>query len=69
MENVSVKHWVASATCLPPAPKFPFNISSIDVEVVDGPVMTKELNKTNQVSIVLAGWNSRIPCGGPLCLT
>ena len=47
IENVSVRHWVASATAIPPGLNSPAKANPTDTELVEGPVMTKVL-KSNE---------------------
>ena len=46
MENVSVWHWVVSATSTPPGLNAPANINPTETELVEGPVMTKLLKSS-----------------------
>ena len=49
IENVSVRHWVASATAIPPGLNSPAKANPTDTELVEGPVMTKVLKSNEEL--------------------
>ena len=56
IENVSVRHWVASATAIPPGLNSPAKANPTDTELVEGPVMTKVLKSNEELYLRFFGY-------------